>query len=107
MSRPSTNFNLAVIMLTDLRRHLISMLVFFCIIASAIAIVVNTHSYRQLMINHEQLVNEKDQLDVEWRHLIIEQSALTEHNLIERKVKDKLNMRRPESEDEVTVRLEQ
>jgi cell division protein FtsL len=45
-------------------------------------------------------------LDVEWRHLIIEQSALTEHNRIERAVQEKLNMRRPNREDEVLLRVQ-
>ena len=48
---------------------------------------------------------EKDQLDVEWRHLILEQSALTEHNRIENLVKTQLKMHRPSPEEEVVVRL--
>jgi cell division protein FtsL len=50
-------------------------------------------------------VQEKDALDIEWRHLIIEQSSLTEHNRIERTVFEKLDMRRPTREDEVLLRV--
>jgi cell division protein FtsL len=78
---------------------------FFCVIGSALAVVISTHKNRQLLIAQEVLVIEKDELDVQWRHLIIEQSSLTEHNTIERTVKEKLNMRRPTREDEVLLRL--
>jgi cell division protein FtsL len=50
-------------------------------------------------------MQQKDQLDVEWRHLILEQGALTEHNRIESMVKKQLNMRRPSPDEEVVVRL--
>lgn len=69
------------------------------------AVIISAHQNRQLNIAHEQLIQEKDALDIEWRHLIIEQSALTEHNLIERAVSDKLGMRRPTREDEVLLRV--
>jgi cell division protein FtsL len=74
-------------------------------IASAIAVIVSTHENRQLVIAQEKLVQEKDALDIEWRHLIIEQSSLTEHNRIERTVFEKLDMRRPTREDEVLLRV--
>lgn len=107
MSRPDTNFNLLAIIMSDLSRHLFLVLLLIGVIASAVSVIVSTHNNRQLMIAHERLIHEKDELDVEWRHLIIEQSALTEHNLIERNVKEKLNMRRPTREDEVLLRVEQ
>jgi cell division protein FtsL len=74
-------------------------------IASAIAVIISTHENRQLVIAQEKLVQEKDALDIEWRHLIIEQSSLTEHNRIERTVFEKLDMRRPTREDEVLLRV--
>jgi cell division protein FtsL len=44
-------------------------------------------------------------LDVEWRHLVLEQSALSEHNRIETLVEKKLDMHRPEPDEEVMVRI--
>ena len=50
-------------------------------------------------------MQEKDQLDVEWRNLVLEQSALTEHNRIEALVTSQLNMHRPLPSEEVVVRI--
>jgi cell division protein FtsL len=104
MKMPSTNFNLLLLITSDLGRNLFKVFLFIAVICSAIAVVLSAHSNRQLSIQHEQLVQEKDALDVEWRHLIIEQGALTEHNRIEQVVGESLNMRRPGPQDEVLVR---
>lgn len=105
MKKSATNFNLLVIIMSDLSRHLFLIILFFLVIGSALAVILSSHQNRQLNIAHEQLIQEKDALDIEWRHLIIEQSALTEHNLIERTVLEKLDMRRPTREDEVLLRV--
>ncbi|MFC4700295.1 cell division protein FtsL [Glaciecola siphonariae] len=105
MSKPTANFNLLLIIATDLGRHLFIILLYFSVIGSALAVVVSTHKNRQLIIAQEQLVQQKDALDIEWRHLIIEETALTEHNRIERLVEEKLNMRRPTQADEKLVRV--
>jgi cell division protein FtsL len=91
--------------MSDLSRHLFLIILFFFVIGSALAVILSSHQNRQLSIAHEQLIQEKDALDIEWRHMIIEQSALTEHNLIERTVFEKLDMRRPVREDEVLLRV--
>lgn len=105
MIKPSSNFNLLMIIATDLGRHLFIIVLYFSMIASALAVVVSTHKNRQLFIAQEKLIQEKDALDIEWRHLIIEETALTEHNRIERLVQEKLNMRRPTQDDEKLVRV--
>jgi cell division protein FtsL len=58
-----------------------------------------------MSIDFERLMQEKDQLDVEWRNLVLEQSALTEHNRIESLVKKQLDMHRPKPHEEVVVRI--
>jgi cell division protein FtsL len=50
-------------------------------------------------------MQEKDELDVEWRNLVLEQRALTEHNRIENLVEKQLEMYRPTADDEVVVKL--
>jgi cell division protein FtsL len=92
-------------MLGDLGRNVLPLLLFCFAVSSAIAVILAAHHNRQLSIQYETLIQEKDALDVEWRHLIIEQSALTEHNRIEQLVKQQLDMRRPTREDEVLVRV--
>ncbi|MGB3725340.1 MAG: cell division protein FtsL [Glaciecola sp.] len=105
MKSPISNFNLLLLIMSDLSRHLFVIILYFSLIATALAVIVSAHKNRQLVIAQEQLIQEKDALDVQWRHLIIEQSALTEHNRIERAVADKLSMRRPTREDEVLLRV--
>ncbi|WP_110429692.1 cell division protein FtsL [Glaciecola sp. KUL10] len=105
MKSPKTNFNLLIIMLSDLGRNVVPLLLFCFAVSSAIAVILAAHHNRQLSIQYETLIQEKDSLDVEWRHLIIEQSALTEHNRIEQLVKQQLDMRRPTRDDEVLVRV--
>ncbi|MFC3120964.1 cell division protein FtsL [Agaribacter flavus] len=100
----STNFNLLLLITADLSRHTFLLVLYLAVVGSALAVVLSTHKNRDLLITHEELIQSKDELDIEWRHLVIEQNALTEHNRIERLVADKLNMRRPEKADEVLVR---
>ena len=105
MKSPISNFNLLLLIMSDLSRHLFVIMLYFSLIATALAVIVSAHKNRQLVIAQEQLIQEKDALDVQWRHLIIEQSALTEHNRIERAVADKLSMRRPTRDDEILLRV--
>ena len=104
MKMASTNFNLLLLITSDLGRNLFKVVLFIAVVAKAIGVVLGVHHNRQLSMQHESLIKEKDELDVEWRHLIIEQSSLTEHNRIEQVVRENLNMRRPGLEDEVLVR---
>lgn len=105
MSKHNTNFNLLFILLIDLGRNIGSLILFILVLGSSIAVILSAHHNRQLSIEYEALSKQKDDLDIEWRHLIIEQSALTEHNRIEQLVKQQLQMRRPSRDDEILVRV--
>ena len=105
MTAAQTNFNLVGIVLTDLTRHPVRVLLFLAVLLSAAAVILSAHHNRQMAIALEQHMQQKDQLDVEWRNLVIEQSALTEHNRIETLVKKQLDMHRPAPDEEVVVRI--
>jgi cell division protein FtsL len=105
MSAPNTNFNLFSFVVADLARHPVRVLLFLALLVSAGLVILSAHHNRQMSIAIERLMQEKDQLDVEWRHLVLEQSALTEHNRIEALVKSQLNMHRPSPSEEVVVRI--
>ena len=105
MIETKTNFNLVALIFSELARHSIRVLLFLMVMISAGAVIISAHHNRQKSIALEQLMQEQDQLDIEWRHLILEQGALTDHNRIELAVKNQLNMRRPSPEEEVVVRL--
>lgn len=105
MTNASTNFNLLLILVTELTRHKLRVLLFIAVIVSALAVILSSHHNRQQNIALEQLMRQKDDLDVEWRNLVLEQRALTEHNRIEALVEKHLDMQRPVVDDEVVVRI--
>mgnify|MGYP001024465014 FL=1 len=80
-------------------------LLFLALLVSAGSVTLSAHHNRQMSIAIERLMQEKDQLDVEWRNLVLEQSALTEHNRIEALVTSQLNMHRSLPSEEVVVRI--
>lgn len=87
----------------DLVRFPVLILLFIAVVASALTIIYVAHSHRQITIARDELSSTRDQLDIEWRHLTIEQNALTEHSRVERIAMKQLNMVRPEPEQEVLV----
>ena len=105
MSVAHTNFSLFSFVAADLTRHPVRVLLFLALLVSAGLVILSAHHNRQMSIAIERLMQEKDQLDVEWRNLVLEQSALTEHNRIEALVTSQLNMHRPLPSEEVVVRI--
>lgn len=105
MKSSDTNFNLLLILVNDLLRNKLRIFLFVLVVTSAMAVILSTHHNRQQVIALEQLMREKDALDVEWRNLVLEQRALTEHNRIESLVQKQLNMHRPSVEEEIIVRV--
>lgn len=94
---------LVVALYRDLKRY--RGLLFFTLLAvgSALTIVYQSHAYRELMADRETLLQERDQLDVEWRHLLVEQNSLSEHSRIEQIARNELGMKRPDDDQEVLV----
>ena len=64
---------------------------------SAIALVYTKHESRKLFVELEQLTTERDQLDIEWGQLQIEQSTWATHARIERVALEELALTRPKS----------
>lgn len=100
-----TNFNLLLILVSDLARNKLRVLLYLVVLSSAISVILSSHHNRQQNIALEELMREKDDLDVEWRNLVLEQRALTEHNRIESLVKNQLEMHRPKADEEVVVKV--
>ncbi|WP_233558163.1 cell division protein FtsL [Alginatibacterium sediminis] len=90
--------------MSDLWRQRIAVSLLLMILASAFAVVLTTHNTRMLISQREDLQMLRDELNVEWRHLLIEQNALAEHSRVERLAVAELNMKRPNLSDEVMVR---
>lgn len=69
-----------------------------CVI-SAIALVFTKHESRKLFVELEQLSGERDELNIEWGQLQIEQSTWATHSRIEQVATGKLKLSRPETEE--------
>ena len=69
-----------------------------CVI-SAIALVFTKHESRKLFVELEQLSGERDELNIEWGQLQIEQSTWATHSRIEKVATGRLKLSRPETEE--------
>ncbi|SFD23059.1 cell division protein FtsL [Pseudoalteromonas denitrificans] len=80
-------------------------LLLFLIFITALAVVQVTHASRQELILQDQLLQQRDDLDLQWRYLLVEQEFYAQHVRIEEIAKTKLQMKRPQSKDEQVVIL--
>jgi len=89
----------------DIKRHIFIYFLLILVVISAFAVVYFTHLNRQATSQVELLLAERDELDIEYRNLLLEQSSLAEHSDIENKAKRLLKMKRLTAKDEVLIRL--
>jgi cell division protein FtsL len=90
----------------DITRFKVAYVILFFVVMSAFSVVYYSHVNRQTTSDLEVLLARKDELNIEWRNLLLEQNSLAEHSAIESKAKRLLNMKRPDSESEIIVNLE-
>ncbi|OBT07346.1 cell division protein FtsL [Vibrio sp. UCD-FRSSP16_10] len=72
---------------------------------TAITVVLTTHMTRQVISQKDQELEQREQLDEEWRNLILEENALSEHSRVQKIATSDLEMKRPDSDKEVIVKL--
>ncbi|MCP1065516.1 cell division protein FtsL [Serratia symbiotica] len=75
-----------------LRNAKIPLILLVAVLVSAIFVVTTVHRTRLLAAEREQLVLERDALDIEWRNLILEENALGAHSRVECIATEKLQM---------------
>jgi len=73
-------------------------------IASAIAVVYARHQHRQFYSALTRLEHERDELNIEFGRLQLEQATLAESQRISRIARERLGMRIPDVADIVVVR---
>ena len=73
-------------------------------VASAIGVVFARHEHRQLFIQLTALEKARDELNIEFGRLQLEQATWAESNRIDQVAREKLGMKFPESNDIVVVR---
>lgn len=86
-----------------LRYGKLPLCLFIAIIVTAIFVVTTAHHTRLLTAQREQLVLERDALDIEWRNLILEENALGDHSRVERIATEKLQMQHVDPSQENIV----
>ena len=73
-------------------------------IASAIGVVYSRHRHRQLFVELTRLEYARDELNIEFGRLQLEQATWAQANRIDQVARQKLGMKFPESDDIVVVR---
>ncbi|WP_426358435.1 cell division protein FtsL [Pseudocolwellia sp. HL-MZ19] len=89
----------------DLKRNILVLILLMSVLVSAFYVIYFTHMHRQTTSSFENLLVERDELDIEYRNLLLEQNSLAEHSAIESKAAKQLNMKRPDAKSEVIITL--
>jgi len=73
-------------------RPLNQILVLLAVMVTSVGVVYSKHQARKLFVELQALGNERDNMDIEWGQLQLEQSTLTTHGQVERAARDQLGM---------------
>ncbi|HDP89520.1 MAG TPA: cell division protein FtsL [Thioalkalivibrio sp.] len=74
------------------------------VLVTAVGVVVSKHQSRKLFVELERLNAERDELNIDWGRLQLEQSTWSTHGRIEQVAHERLNMRLPRpAEIEIVV----
>ena len=90
----------------DILQHFVSYVLLLVVVISAFSVIYYTHVNRQTTSALEILFTERDELDIEWRNLLLEQNSLAEHSVIESKAKNLLKMKRPSTDSEIIITID-
>jgi cell division protein FtsL len=89
----------------DIVSHAMTYIMLLCVVLSAFLVIYYSHVNRESTSELEILLSKKDELNTEWRNLLLEQNSLAEHSAIESKAKKLLQMKRPDVNSEVIINL--
>ncbi len=87
--------NLGREIVADLWRHKLQITLAIAVLITAFAVILVTNQTRELTSQHNELMAVEDRLNIEWRHLLLEQGTLAEHSRVAAQAMDKLKMGRP------------
>ena len=79
-------------------------LLWFAALGSAAAAIYAKHSARELFVELEKLNTNRDNLEIEWGQLQLEQSAWSSHAFVEQVAITRLHMAAPQPHDIQVVR---
>tara|TARA_R110002050_G_scaffold43967_4_gene104950 strand:- start:2478 stop:2747 length:270 start_codon:yes stop_codon:yes gene_type:complete len=87
-------------------QHKWVLLLILLIVINGVAVVYTSHVTRKLITQWDQLLQEQDRLDIEWRNLLLEEQSQSEHSRVTRMATKELNMSRPLPKEEVIIRVQ-
>ena len=90
----------------DILQNFVSYTLLILVVVSAFSVIYYTHVNRQTTSELELLFTQRDELDIEWRNLLLEQNSLAEHSAIESKATKLLKMKRPNAKSEIIITLD-
>lgn len=99
----ASRLNLCALIFQDIKHHPWLVLCAVMVLLSSLAVVYSAHLNREQVSQLDSLRQQYDKLDVQWRNLILEESALDEHSRIAHIATTQLGMHRPEATDEIRV----
>ena len=76
------------------------------VLGSSLAVVYGKHQARTRFIDLQRLTVERDELDIEWGQLQLEQSTWATHQRVEAVAAKNLGMRLPDASSTVVVTVE-
>lgn len=85
-------------------RVLAAGVVIAALFASGLGLVHVKYENRKLYSEWQQLVSERDEMNVEWGRLQLELSTWATHPRIERLARERLDMKIPDSDEVVIIR---
>ncbi len=86
-----------------MRRWLVITALSVAVMVSAIAVIMVKHESRKHFIALQVLEKERDQMNVEWGRLQLEQGTWATHSRVERIARKKLHMFMPSTESVIVV----
>ncbi|NTS76594.1 cell division protein FtsL [Catenovulum sp. SM1970] len=98
--------NLAWVIMSDWWAHKVIIVLILAVLTSAYSVIYFAWKNRDLNTQLQQLQDEQDTLDVDWRHMLLEHNALSEHSRVEKVARKQMQMKRPERKDEVVITAE-
>lgn len=86
-----------------MNRRFAALVLGLVMLATALGVVWTRHESRVLFVELQELNGERDELNIEWGRLQLEQATWAEASRIERLARDELNMQTPAQDDVVVI----
>ena len=85
------------------RMPLLALCLLLAVVVSAIGVVYTAHRSRELFRSLEQARRDQNEIQIEWRQLLLERSTLASHARVEAIADKQLQMKLPTSEINMVV----